>query len=258
MAFSIDNVRDIEWSSHLFNTLVLPTDMKEMLFGLVDGHAKNENFSSAVIEGRGKGIVVLLSGPSGVGKTLTVQSIAETMQVPLYSMGIGDIRPMSGTVHRTLPTILDNVAKWNGILLLNRCDILLTLRAEFDKWKDEFISLFLRILDYYPGVVFITANSVKNMDPDFQSRIHVSIAYPELTAASRRRIWANCFRNLEYKSEISDGDLDSLAEAKIDGKQIENISKMSFLMASSKGVPLKKEFVDAALKAEEKRPEMWA
>lgn len=42
-----------------------------------------------VVAGKGRGIILLLCGPPGVGKTLTAESVAEEMKVPLYMMSAG-------------------------------------------------------------------------------------------------------------------------------------------------------------------------
>ena len=115
-------------------------------------------------------------------------------------------------------------------------------------------SVFLRTLEYYEGILFLTTNRVQNMDAAFQSRIHVSLAYPDLDTVSRRQIWSN-FLSLKENSEISDRDLDILAEVKLNGRQIKNVIKTAFLLSLRKKTTLKLENIRTVLTIEGRRPE---
>jgi hypothetical protein len=49
--------------------------------------------------------------------------------------------------------------------------------------------VFLRVLEYYAGVLILTTNRVAEFDEAFRSRIHVSIYYPPLKKKSTDAIW---------------------------------------------------------------------
>jgi len=68
---------------------VLPKNKKELIHGFIDTHQNHMNQFDDVIQGKGRGIILLLCGPPGVGKTLTAESVAEEMKVPLYQMSAG-------------------------------------------------------------------------------------------------------------------------------------------------------------------------
>lgn len=254
--FFVDFVKDIEWNDNAFNTLVLPDDTKDMLMGFVESQVESKDAFDDVIQGKGKGIIMLLSGPPGVGKTLTAESVAETMHIPLYMMSAGDLGIRPDEVESALQNILEMVAKWNAILLLDECDVFLEERTSHDLERNKLVSIFLRTLEYYEGILFLTTNRVSNMDAAFQSRIHVSMAYPNLTASARRKIWANFLAMSQQKSDISEKDLDALAGIDLNGRQIKNVLKTAFLMAVRKKMPLKREFVETVLAIEGRRPDV--
>lgn len=85
-------------------------------------------------------------------------------------MSAGDLGVDSSEVEGTLTTILEMVAKWNAVLLLDECDVFLEARSAHDLERNKIVSIFLRTLEYYEGILFLTTNRVKNMDPAFQSR----------------------------------------------------------------------------------------
>jgi ATP-dependent 26S proteasome regulatory subunit len=155
-----------------------------------------------------------------------------------------------------LQNILEMVAKWNAILLLDECDVFLEARTSHDLERNKLVSIFLRTLEYYEGILFLTTNRVSNMDAAFQSRIHVSMAYPNLTSSSRRQIWENFLATSKQKSEISEKDLDDLSEFELNGRQIKNVLKTAFLISVRKRMPLKKEFIETVLAIEGRRPEL--
>jgi SpoVK/Ycf46/Vps4 family AAA+-type ATPase len=227
-----------------------------MLLGFVESQVESQNSFDDVIQGKGKGMIMLLSGPPGVGKTLTAESVAESMHIPLYMMSAGDLGIQPYEVEDSLQKILEMVAKWNAILLLDECDVFLEERTSYDLERNKLVSIFLRTLEYYEGILFLTTNRVSNMDAAFQSRIHVSMAYPSLSTTSRRQIWANFLRLSSYQWEISDVDLDALAEVDLNGRQIKNVLKIAFLISVRKRKPLKKEFIDTVLAIEGRRPDV--
>jgi hypothetical protein len=83
--FFVNCVKDIEWQKDAFDRLVLPKNQKELILGFTESQRKYRDTFDDVIEGKGRGMIILLCGPPGVGKTLTAESMAEEMKIPLYS-----------------------------------------------------------------------------------------------------------------------------------------------------------------------------
>lgn len=74
--FFVDYIRDVEWNPSVWDSLVLPDKEKHLLQALISSH----NYSMApldVMQQKGKGLVVLLHGTPGSGKTLTAETAAE-------------------------------------------------------------------------------------------------------------------------------------------------------------------------------------
>ena len=72
--FYIDNIHDISFSKEAFEQLVLPYDYKEIILAFVESQISQTDQFDDIIQGKGKGIIMLLSGEPGVGKTLTAES----------------------------------------------------------------------------------------------------------------------------------------------------------------------------------------
>src|SRR5271156_6610940 len=189
VSFSVDLVQEIVWDKYAFDKLVISQDCKDLILAVAESQIQHKENFDDVIEGKGRGMIMLLSGPPGVGKTLTAESVAENMRVPLYMMSAGDLGLDPAGIEESLNTILDMVAKWNAVLLLDEADVFLEARSTSDLERNKLVSIFLRVLEYYEGILFLTTNRISNIDDAFHSRIHVSMQYPPLTAASRRHIW---------------------------------------------------------------------
>ncbi|KAI0016754.1 ATPase [Xylariomycetidae sp. FL0641] len=255
LEFFVEHVGEITWNSDAFDALVLPEDQKELILAFSESQLGGVGFDD-VISGKGKGVICLLSGPPGVGKTLTAEAVAETLQVPLHTLSSGDLGTDSWELEQALSRILELVARWEAILLLDECDVFLEARSAHDLERNKVVSVFLRTLEYYQGILFMTTNRVANIDPAFQSRIHVSLEYPDLTPASRRAIWANFLRHTTLRSEVADEEVDEFAQLPLNGRQIKNVLKTSQLLASRKKSPLRKEFIDTVLSIEKRRPDV--
>ena len=109
------------------------------------------------------------------------------------------------------------------------------------------------MLEYYEGILFLTTNRVDNLDAAFQSRIHISMEYSELSASSRRHVWSNFLSGGGKKTHgFSDGDLDTLAEYAMNGREIKNVLKTAQLLASKKGDGLAIQHVKGVLAIEKR------
>ncbi len=198
--FFVEQVAEIEWNTDAFDRLVLPQDQKELILAFSESQLGGAGAGfDDVVAGKGRGIICLLSGPPGVGKTLTAEAVAESLQVPLHTISSGDLGSQPWEVERGLSRILDLVARWRAILLLDECDVFLEARSAHDLERNKVVSIFLRTLEYYEGIMFMTTNRADNMDAAFQSRIHVSLAYPDLTADSRPLHLAQLHRRLAHR-----------------------------------------------------------
>jgi hypothetical protein len=224
----VDQIIPIKFSDNAFQSLVMPNEKKDLILAFVESQVKHKNDFDDIIEGKGRGMIMLLSGPPGVGKTLTAESVAENMRVPLYMMSAGDLGLDPAGIEESLNTILDMVAKWNAVLLLDEADVFLETRSTSDLERNKLVSIFLRVLEYYEGILFLTTNRISNIDDAFHSRIHVSMQYPPLTAASRRHIWHTF---MSKTSGLSDEQLDTLAQVELNGRQIKNVLKTAQMLA---------------------------
>lgn len=239
----VNAVEEIEFSSGAFDRLVLPAHQKELILGFTESQKAYSDCFDDIIEGKGKGIILLLCGPPGVGKTLTAESVAEEMRVPLYVMSAGDLGIEPRNVENTLKEIMEMCTKWNAILLLDEADVFLEQRSLHELERNKLVSIFLRVVEYFKGIMFLTTNRVETFDPAFQSRIHISLDYPPLSIDSRRMIWKNFLSASPQTNSITDRQLDQLSYMDMNGRQIKNVLKTAQLLARRKSRVLDHEHI---------------
>lgn len=89
--------------------------------------------------------------------------------------------------------------------------------------------MFLRVLDYYQGIMFLTTNQIAHFDIAIPSRIHVAIQYESLKPPQMEAIFKGFIEPLENENKVEDYEdiLDWLKEdvypIGFDGRQIRNI-----------------------------------
>ena len=224
VSLSVELLEKVNWDKSAFSRLVLPFKTKELIQALVTARISG---MQDIIANKGNGLLILLHGGLGTGKTLTAETVAEISEKPLYRVTCGDLGTDALEVERYLTSIFYLGKHWGCVLLLDEADIFLEERSFADLERNRIVSVFLRMLEYYEGILILTSNRVGTFDAAFKSRIQVSLHYSNLSRASRKKIWQNFIDMLEEHAEEVDiaeleGRLDELAETEMNGRQIRN------------------------------------
>ncbi|KAJ7217486.1 P-loop containing nucleoside triphosphate hydrolase protein [Mycena haematopus] len=249
----IDNYSEIVWNEASFDRLVLPDASKTLIRALVSSHLRTEESKfDDIIKGKGRGLVTVLHGSPGVGKTLTAECIAEYTRRPLYVVSSGDLGTSASHLEQELTRILDLAHTWRAVLLIDEADVFLEKRTLTDVHRNALVSVFLRLLEYYEGILFLTTNRVNTFDPAFQSRIHMALKYENLEHQARKRLWKDFLSKLNggAGAVFSDEGYDALAKYDINGRQIKNAVKTAESLASFMEKPLNLEYLETVLKTQ--------
>ncbi|EME88499.1 uncharacterized protein MYCFIDRAFT_149152 [Pseudocercospora fijiensis CIRAD86] len=231
--FNVTNISDITWNANAFDALVMQPARKKLLEALIKQQQiyKTDSQVDDVIAGKGQGLVLLLPGPPGTGKTLTAESIADRLQIPLYAVSASELGDTVAAIEEKFGQVLQLAAQWNAVLLLDEADAFLEKRVDHFSARDrnKRVAAFLRILEYYKGILILTTNRMISFDDAFYSRIHLTLPFKALDVESRKGIWKNFLRG----AEISEDEIREFAEEDLNGRQIKNIMKMARLLAKA-------------------------
>jgi len=247
---TIENLSPVVFDNTAFEALVLPQEKKALIKALVENCG--DSFSD-IISGKGGGCIFLLHGSPGVGKTLTAESIAELLQRPLYSVSVGELGTETIELEKKLREILEVSSSWNAVILLDEADIFLEKRSENDITRNAMVGIFLRLLEYHQGVLFLTTNRVKCFDKAFHSRISIALKYDDLTEEARVNVW----KNLLAVAGIQGLDHTELGKHDLNGPQIRTMIRLALSLAKSEGKRVDKSHLERTIKvANEFKTEM--
>jgi len=246
--FAIENLHEIVWSDEAFERLVISEKQKTLIHTVIRQHSTQTTQFDDLIIGKGKGVIGLLYGNPGCGKTLTAQAVAETTRRPLYVVSAGELGTMPKEVDERLERILELSHLWNAVLLIDEAEVFLQKRSPTDVARNALVSIFLRQLEYYQGILILTTNMAAQCDPAFESRIHFCIRYPDLDLESRKAIWRTFIEKASNNTgDIGEGDINRLAEYKLNGRQIKNAVSISRCIALDQQSPLLAEHIETVL-----------
>ncbi|KAI3331596.1 P-loop containing nucleoside triphosphate hydrolase protein [Xylariaceae sp. AK1471] len=257
----VDLIQDVTWNKKSFEHLVVDLETKDLVQALVTNQIEREQ-STDIIDGKGNGLIILLHGGPGTGKTFTAESVAEMAEKPLFRVTCGDIGTKPEAVEKYLESVLHLGKSWGCVVLLDEADVFLEQRTLTDLERNALVSVFLRVLEYYEGILILTSNRVGTFDEAFKSRIQLSLHYENLTRGQRSKIWRNFLNRLKDLDDDGAGALprtnsglrhrkpvdptgidfedvecylSDLAEFEMNGRQIRNVITTARQLAKFKG-----------------------
>lgn len=205
---------ELEANEKAFENLEIDRKYKQLILALVKSHfekvetEKRRNVeieSQDLIRGKRKGVVILLHGVPGVGKTATAEAVALKWKKPLFPITCGDLGYTAESLEKSLSEIFRLAHHWGCILLLDEADVFITQRERHDLKRNALVSgelsrqthlgstifplgslltvfpAFLRVLEYYNGIMFLTNNRAGVLDEAIKSRVHLNLYYDHLT-----------------------------------------------------------------------------
>ncbi|KAJ5773368.1 hypothetical protein N7457_008264 [Penicillium paradoxum] len=224
---SVDRISEVQWNKKAFESLAIDSKSRELIEALVTKYLEPD-YSADLIAGKGNGLILLLHGGPGTGKTLTAESVAERAERPLYRVTCGDVGTKPEEVEKYLESVLHLGKIWNCVVLLDEADVFLEQRGLEDLNRNALVSAFLRVVEYFEGILIMTTNRVGTFDEAFKSRIQLALHYPPLGEEQRRIIWKTFIERLDgVGREPADVEnllesLDVLQGEKLNGRQIRN------------------------------------
>jgi SpoVK/Ycf46/Vps4 family AAA+-type ATPase len=238
----VTGLSPIAWEDQAWDNLVLPEERKDLLQAVVKRQRKVGNVD--LIKGKGEGTTFLLYGPPGTGKTLTAEAMAEVFHKPLYIMSAGEMGTTPEVLESKFSEALGLCARWDCLCLVDEADTFLEQRRGSDILRNALVCVMLRLLEYHPGVMFLTTNRAKGIDAAVQSRLTLALRYEPLDVNARRQVWSNLLHNCTGYLDV---DLEPLAAAPLNGRQIKNCIRLSLALAVERGEPLSQQLLHSTL-----------
>ncbi|RFU26079.1 hypothetical protein B7463_g10249, partial [Scytalidium lignicola] len=219
--------------------LQLEHTYKDLIEALFASHLPMQDHQLEDVKiGQGGGSILLLHGPSGVGKTLTAEAIALATGIPLLAVSVAEIGLDASRAENNLGKLFSLATRWDALLLVNEADVLLeTRKSTTDISRNTLTSVFLRALESYRGTIILTTNRVKiSVDEAIISRISLAISYHHLTDNQTHAIFKHFFDQLDPEMIKGRGQIDEFIGSTghhygLNGRQIQNVVSLALALA---------------------------
>lgn len=217
-----DDIQPYVYQPELKHKLVLPHEQTELIDILT---AEMDVLQEDVVAGKSGGTTVLCAGPPGVGKTLTAEVYAEVTGRPLYRVHSGQLGLSVGAMEQALKEALTRAQRWGAVMLIDEADVYIRKRSD-DITANAVVGVFLRVLEYFDGLLFLTTNRIDDIDEAIVSRCIALIRYHAPDLAARERIWR--VMSTQFELHLGDELISHLARIYEDasGRDIKGLSKL--------------------------------
>lgn len=226
----VDQLTRYAYRKDLASKLILPDEVTNLVTLLVGHKGAFED----IVGGKSGGAIILCAGSPGTGKTLTSEIYSEAMERPLYSVQCSQLGTKPDDLEEELLKVFARAQRWNAILLLDEADVYVAARGR-DLTQNAIVGVFLRVLEYYAGVLFLTTNRADLVDDAVASRCLARIDYEVPTPDNLRRIWRTLADNAGI--EMSDAEVRKVSEKfpNLSGRDVKNLLKLGSMVATAGG-----------------------
>lgn len=230
----VQHLTEYRYRPELREKLVLP-DQHRDLIDILTSHM--DVLVQDFVAGKSGGTTILCQGAPGLGKTLTAEVYAEVVGKPLYRVHSGQLGTTAASVGANLMEILRRAMRWNAVLLLDEADVYIRRRGN-DLEHNAIVAEFLRTLEYFSGLLFMTTNRTGDVDDAILSRCIATIHYETPRREDAARLWR--LQAEQCGAELDDRLLDALTAAypKASGRDIKELMKLATRYARAKQMAL--------------------
>lgn len=220
------HVKDVEpyqYDDTLGDKLVLPEDTSDVLYALVRGA---DEVMEDIIEGKTGGTIVICTGPPGTGKTLTAEAFSEIVQKPLYTVQCSQLGMTPTDLEKQLSIVLQRATRWKALLLIDEADVYIRERGD-DISQNAIVGVWLRVLEYYRGILFMTSNKATIIDDAVMNRATAWVRYEPPSKDELTKIWR--VLGEQYEMGLSDELIAKLVEWRpsATGRNVKNLIKLA-------------------------------
>lgn len=246
--YFIDNLTPVVWEESAMDALILPDAQRRLIRSLVTSH-RYPDLARDEASLKGKGLIILLHGTPGSGKTLTAELTAEQTKRPLLKLSTGELGSWEERLSHELKKLLTYASIWKAVVLIDEADVFLEARKSGPEQfgQNNMVAIFLKQLEYFQGILFLTSNRVGCFDEAIRSRLHLALMYLHPDESRRTLLWRQKLNTLP-KEEI-DFDLDEaikkLSVPAMNGREISNaVNTARTLATAENGGKIKLDHLD--------------
>jgi hypothetical protein len=228
----VDDMQPYAYQPALKQKLILPPEQTDLIDILT---AEMDVLMDDIVAGKSGGTTVLCAGPAGVGKTLTAEVYSEIIRRPLYRVHSGQLGLSVAAMETALKGVLTRAQRWGAVMLIDEADVYIKRRDD-DITMNAVVGVFLRVLEYFNGLLFLTTNRVDDIDEAIVSRCIALIKFYPPDTLARGKIWA--VMTEQFGLQVDAALIAQLAETfpHATGRDIKGLTKLTAKFCSHKSV----------------------
>lgn len=229
----VQNLDPYRYKPELREKLILPESHRDLIDILT---SEFEVLTDDIVEGKSGGTIILCQGAPGLGKTLTAEVYSEVVGKPLYRVHSGQLGITAASVEANLSKILQRAARWEAIMLLDEADVYIRCRDN-DLQHNAIVAEFLRTLEYFSGLLFMTTNRIGDVDDAILSRCIATIKYEVPSAEDAVRLWQSLSE--QFDADLPDALIADLSRtySQASGRDIKELLKLTARYCKSRNEP---------------------
>ncbi len=201
---------------------------------------------------RGLGITALFAGPSGTGKTLAADAVAQDLGLDLMHVNVSQVvDKYIGETEKHIGRMFDAAERSGAILFFDEADALFGQRGDGDNAQDRFASMtvayLLQRIETSQAICILATNLLSVIDDAFMRRMRYVIHFAFPSTTERKRLWETAFPE---SAPLAVPDLGVLAQLPVSGGTIRNAALNAAFVAADQNDAIKMDHILFALEAE--------
>jgi hypothetical protein len=220
---------------------------------LLLAHARHTATATASWKGvRGRGVVALLHGPSGTGKTATAEALGFELGRDVWAVDLAQVvSKWLGETQRNLDRVLSEGSRAGAILLFDEADGLFGRRGEVTDARDRYANLeidhLLQRVELHDGIVLLTSNRPAALDDAFARRLRLRIRFDLPDHEQRTELWSQLLPAAVLDPQVNYADV---ARAELSGGGIRAAALAARVLALAAHTAVGWEHLDLAVQTE--------
>jgi hypothetical protein len=227
-----------------WDDLVLPSKQREILRHILVHVRRRQkvycDWGFQSTGARGLGVSALFAGPSGTGKTMAAEMLANALRLDLFRIDLSQVvSKYIGETEKNLRCIFDAAEDSAAVLLFDEADALFGKRTDVkdshDRYANIEVSYLLQRMEAYRGLAILTTNRKSALDQAFLRRLRFVVEFPFPQHAERAEIWRRAFPKATPTETLR---FDQLAQLHVAGGNIRNIAMSAAFLAADQDQPV--------------------
>jgi len=238
---------DASIPARTFDDVILPAPTRHALEQALQQIRKRElifdRWGLGERHASGRGLAFNFAGPSGTGKTICAEAIANALHKKLLLVRYSEMESLwAGETGKNVAAVFRAASNQDAVLFFDEADAIASRRFSsvtqgYQREANTVVNVLLKELEDFDGVVIFATNLAANFDPAFERRIRTHILFQMPGVAEREKIWQVQLH--AHKTPLDDDvDFKKLAEKfPVSGGDIKNAVLKAAQFATAEQIP---------------------